>query len=384
MICLPRNPVSGWFVLLLLVCVGCAVPSWAHEPDSPDQPDHDGQRSRRQRVAELLQEYLSSPGVINLNGSAMGILQGSFGDDQDLATATGSFDLFLAARLGDHSLFFIDLESAGGEGPNAHIPTVNSLNDDAGSTGDEDGFDRLHVREVWAEIPTANHAVTFTVGKIDLTNYFDTNHLANDETSQFITGAFVNSAALATPDNSPGVRMRADRGSLAFQFAASSSDNSGDRIFDQLFAIGGVGFAHDADGAWHGNYRGYGYASGEVHGAGGYGFSLDQLFAGQVAAFFRWSHNASGLAEASGVDWAWSSGLQFDLGASETASTLGAAFGETRPFGESAESEFVGELYLRRQINEWVHLSPHLQFVDEAGAGWGRVVIVGMRTKFEF
>jgi hypothetical protein len=49
--------------------------------------------------------------------------------------------------------------------------------------------------------------VIFTPGKGDLTNYFDTNAVANDETSQFLSSGLVNSVAVTFPeDNGAGGR----------------------------------------------------------------------------------------------------------------------------------------------------------------------------------
>ena len=81
---------------------------------------------------------------------------------------------------------------------------LSSLNGDAGSTQSDDGFDRIVVNEAWTEFLFLDDIFTVTAGKIDLTNYFDNNAVANDENSQFITGALINNTAFVVPSNSPG------------------------------------------------------------------------------------------------------------------------------------------------------------------------------------
>ena len=64
--------------------------------------------------------------------------------------------------------------------------------------------------------------------------------MANDETSQFISGMFVNSLALPAPGNTPGIRLQTrfdDK--LSLQFALASKDNSGNRVFEDLFTLSG-------------------------------------------------------------------------------------------------------------------------------------------------
>ena len=147
------------------------------------------QRSRRSRLDALLEDYMQQPGIINFNGNATAILQGSVSEQENIATTTGSFDLFVATNLGAQTLLFIDLEAIGGNGPNENINSFTTLNDDAGSTRTGDGFDRMHVLEAWVEFSAFRDAAKLTAGKIDLTNYFDNNAVANDETAQFISGA---------------------------------------------------------------------------------------------------------------------------------------------------------------------------------------------------
>ena len=99
----------------------------------------------------------------------------------------------------------MDLEAIGGDGADKTIGSLSGLNDDAGSLQDGDGVDRVSVREAWLQSELFKQHVRLVAGKIDLTNYFDINNVANDETTQFITSVFVNNPVLETPENGPGI-----------------------------------------------------------------------------------------------------------------------------------------------------------------------------------
>ena len=142
-----------------------------------------------------------------------------------------------------NTILFIDLEAIGGNGPDEYAETITSLNGDAGSTQSEDGFDRIVVNEAWTEFLFLEKIFTVTAGKIDLTNYFDNNAIANDENSQFITGALINNTAFSVPSNSPGIRIRTTLLKRFYiQFAVSKAENTGSNIFSNIYKIGGIGF----------------------------------------------------------------------------------------------------------------------------------------------
>lgn len=343
------------------------------------------QRSRRIRLDALLEEYMQRPGVINFNGSASAILQGSFAERQDIATATGSFDLFLATRLGGQALFFVDLEAIGGDGPDENHDTFTTLNGDAGSTQTGDGLDRLHVLEAWMEFSAFGGATKATVGKIDLTNYFDLNAVANDETTQFYSGLFVNSAALPVPGNTPGFRLLAEwNNRLFFQVAAASGDNSGNRIFDRLFKIASAWLSIAPGSDFNGAYRVYGYLDGDFDDAAGYGVSIDQAVGEDITLFGRWNRNDNRTSRFFGIKSAWSAGGQLEILFLKRVCVIGAAFGVTQPDKNQLLNERVWEAYVHHHISDWTQISPHLQFVENAAGSGDNLLIFGLRTQFDF
>lgn len=345
----------------------------------------DDQRSRRRRLDALLEKYMKRPGVINFNGDATMILQGSFEEKENIATATGSFDLFVATRLGKQTLLFLDLEAIGGNGPNQNYETFTALNGDAGSTATGDGFDRMHVLEAWVEFSALRGAANFTVGKIDLTNYFDNNAVANDETSQFITGAFVNSAGLPVPGNTPGVRLRTDiKNQLFLQVGVVSTDNSGNRILERLFKIASTGFRLNMGRGVSGTYHVYGYLHEDANNAGGWGFSADQPTFLGIAFFGRWNKNVTELSNYWGIESAWSIGSKFETHILKQLLRVGVAYGTIKPVEKSLLKEHVTEIYVRHQLNRWTHISPHLQIVNNHAGSTENLLVLGFRTQFDF
>ena len=61
---------------------------------------------------------------------------------------------------------------------------------------------------------------------------------------------------------------------------------------------------------------------------------------------------------------------------------LGAALAWTRHDGDEA-TERLFEAYWRVRCNQWIHVSPHLQWLDPFGAG-DRFTLFGIRTQCDF
>ncbi|QII11827.1 hypothetical protein KsCSTR_24480 [Candidatus Kuenenia stuttgartiensis] len=111
---------------------------------------------------------------------------------------------------------------------------------------------------MWFETKLFGQQVSLVAGKIDLTNYFDSNAVANDETTMFITSAFVNNLALEVPHNGPGaVSIYEMENGLNFRLGLQSadSDNMGLGIGKGFYGIGEVGLHSDSLFGREGNYR---------------------------------------------------------------------------------------------------------------------------------
>ena len=352
--------------------------------EEPEDVTPEDQRSRRKRVDAMLRAISQRPGQLRFNGGLTSTLQNNVRGDDGFPTGVGSFDIFAHTAFGQHTLLFIDFEAIGGDGPNSYINAFSDPNGDSGSQHDG-GIDELNVLEAWTEFTTLDGAINVTAGKIDLTNYFDNNAYANDETSQFLSSGFVNSSALPAPANAPGIRLRTTVLNRFFiQAGFSSVYNSGDNLFSRLFRIGSVGFKVLPNTAWESNLRFYGYLHPLAENSSGGGLSFDSEIFERFKLFARYTKNSFKLAEWFGIETAWSAGVGFEQLIFEREFSIGFAYGETRPFEHSLKHERFAEFYAKHQLNQWVYLSPHVQLVQNAAGSDLNYTIVGLRTHFNY
>lgn len=342
-------------------------------------------RSRRKRVDALLQAITQQPGKLLFNGSVTSIMQFTKQQNTINSFATGSFDIFATTSFGKGTLLFVDMEAIGGDGPNQKYPTFSRLNDDAGSYQSADGIDRINVLEAWGEFKMFKKILTITVGKIDLTNYFDNNASANDETMQFISGSFVNNSSFAVPLNAPGVRLRTTfLKRFHLQLGISSQENRGADIFDELYKITSLGWTFAPESDFEANIRFYGYQVPKADFSYGWGISFDELVFGKYNIFGRYGENLDSLASYWPIKSSWSAGFRFYEKLGRAALAIGTAYGENTPYESDLKKESLTEVYIRYQLNDWVHLSPNFQFVRNARGSNQRLTVFGLRTHFNF
>ena len=341
-------------------------------------------RSRKRRVEALIEKSAGDEGL-QFNGGATSVLQGSLGEKQYYSTATASFDIYAQATLAENTIFFIDLEAVGGNGPDEYFPNTAGMNGDAGSTQNEDGTDRLTVLEVWTEMKMLNQRVAVTTGKIDMTNYFDINDVANDETTQFISGAFINSSAFAMPENSPGIRVHiCATETIYLQMGLASADNSGDRIFSELYKIAGIGCMLLPESNFVAKIKMYGYQHPLADNATGWGLNIDQQLFENYRLFARYGKNSLQMTRYWGIRSAWSAGLNIRSNLLGRTFVSGIAYGVNHSTETEPTSEQLLELYGRHQLNQKISLSMHLQHLWNESSNESETLIFGIRTHFNF
>ncbi|MEL7148455.1 MAG: hypothetical protein AAFO69_18925, partial [Bacteroidota bacterium] len=161
-------------------------------------------RTKRRALDSLFKAALAKPKQLTFTGQFLNVFHWDGKFDQSINTVVGTIDLFAISSFGKKSLVFINLQSVGGNGPSSQFPIFAGFHAGAGST-QIGGLDQFNILEAWVEYKLRN--TTITAGKIDLTNYYDPNSIANDEYSQFIGNLFVNSTSFAAPGNSPGLTV---------------------------------------------------------------------------------------------------------------------------------------------------------------------------------
>jgi len=351
--------------------------------ESEDGKIPEVQRSKRKQVDELLRAILQQPGKLQFSGVATASLQAELIKNPTYL-GTGSFDIFAFTSFGKNALLFFDLEAIGGNGPDIVIPNFSGLNADAGSTASDDGLDRLTILEAWTEFKAIRDIFTVTFGKIDLTNYFDNNLHANDETSQFLSAVFVNNPVLPVYFNSPGIRFRtAFLNRFYIQYGLAMVDVSEINLMQDHFKILETGFKLFPESGWEANFRIFGFEQPLANHSQGFGVSFDQLIANHFNLFGRYGKNQPKMADWHGIEEAWSVGLGIRQTFFNREFKIGIGWAETYRF-QYEQTEKIAEFYFSNQLNKWVFVSPHFQWLIQPEANDKRHVLAGLRLNFTY
>lgn len=343
----------------------------------------EAQFSKRKQVDAILNAILKKPGKLQFSGVATATVQSEL-KTQNSYHGVGAFDIFAFTSFGKNALLFFDFQSIGGNGPDVIIPNISGLNANSGRTTNADGIDRLTVLEAWTEFKAIRDFFSVTFGKIDLTNYFDNNLHANDETSQFITGVFVNNPVLPVTFNSPGIRFRTTfLGKIYIQYGLIMADKFDPNIMVNHFKILETGFKLFPESGWEANFRVFGFEHPFAGNEQGFGVSFDQLIANHFTIFGRYGKNQPGLAEWHGIEKAWSGGIGFKQMLFKNEYKVGIAYAETFVFNKDLP-EHILEFYFNTQINKWVFISPHFQWLRQNHESLVDHYILGMRLNFSY
>src|SRR5215831_2384987 len=249
--------------------------------------------SRREPIAEKIDAAIQDADAkkVAVNGSARGILQqvANAEEGQNQLFGTGSVDLTLLYHPMVWTTLFIDFEAIAGPGPDKKLGSLSRVNADAETLGGQD--EKLTVREGWIWLQFINNRLDFFIGKLDLTNYFDRNVFANDETTQFLNAALVNNAMLKQPLNRAGMTLRWDAGrDLGFSLGGQATHDLDEDLWSEPFVIGEIDY--HSTRLIEGNYRLWVRVTSllnpertrQMYGGG---ISIDQLLTPQLGVFVR-------------------------------------------------------------------------------------------------
>lgn len=165
---------------------------------------------RRQSIGEEIEDALATEGAsgVTVGVSTVTSVQGAVqtrGAPQPangrLFGVTQADITFLAQSAALNTSFFADVVAIGGPGPDGEIPSITLLNSQIARLSNN----RLQMREAWLRTELFNQRLGVTVGQLDLTNYFDRNAIANDDTFAFISNALVSNQALGLRNNGLGI-----------------------------------------------------------------------------------------------------------------------------------------------------------------------------------
>jgi hypothetical protein len=268
-----------------------------------------------------------------------------------------SADLFFTAGLAQYTMFFADIVGLSGSPPDAEVPHLTLLN---GYTARLVRQNELNLREAWLRTELFGQRLALSAGRLDLTNYFDQNAVANDESTQFISDALVNNQMLGLAVNGTGVAAEFDaKTGLRFKFGLQQSNTDATNLSDSIFTLSEVGYTMTPFTLPEGTYRlWFRTDNSALVTRKAAGVSLDQKLTPAVAVFARYgSQEVDG-----GRDHFYSAGVGFSTGLIvNPLDTWGVGYAHMDL--ATGESETLTEGYYNFHLTDKLRLSLHLTHV---------------------
>ncbi len=344
---------------------------------------------RRQTISEKIEEALEDAENRNVAigvDAAMGTqFAGRTRGDLDAnrrAYALASADLFFTAGIAQNTIFFADIVGLSGSPPDAEIPSLTLLN---GYTARLIRQNEINLREAWLRTELFGQRLALTAGRLDLTNYFDQNAFANDETTQFIGDALVNNQMLGLSSNGTGVAAEFDpKNGFRFKFGFQQSNNDATNLSDSLYTLSEAGYTFTPFALPEGTYRVWFRTDNTAEAAirKGVGVSFDQKLTNVVGLFARYGTQETELAPR---DDFYSVGIGFQNGLIFSPQDRWGV-GYAHMDRASGETEHLAEGYYNFHLTERLRLSFHLTHVldrpaDEPQFGY---LLPGVRFQAAF
>ncbi len=356
---------------------------------------------RRQTISEQIEAAQSgqaSRGImIGISGTTMFQtpfrLKGRNSDINGDFFGMGSMDIIFISKPALYTMFFADVEVIGGISPDDQIANISFLNSD----GVRLALNKtLNLREGWMRTELFGQNLILVVGMLDLTNYFDSNTAANDETSQFITDALVNNLLLAPPTNGGGVTLILDpKTDIKLKLGFQRGRNVKRSLTEKVFTIFEIDYLFNFFGLLpEGHYRAWYRLEGTNKENMAWGLSVDQKLTPFITSFFRFGHELTSSKFAKN-NFFYSGGLQFKtpwtfsirdswaLGFVYSDIASGINFSNLATGGIK---EYLAEAYYNLFLTENLKISFHLQYLIDSNVGTIKrsYLVPGIRTQFDF
>jgi hypothetical protein len=331
----------------------------------------------------------------NLVGAGFGNVLDSHGNTRSAnrGAGTGQVDLSFAGKPMLNTVVFVDLNSGVGPGLDALAPNTAVLNANYLSGGNTPT-----VREAWVAFRTPRKIFSLQAGVVDLSTAFDTNLIANDETSQFLTGAFVNSPLLANPANGPGLIARFDYNQFSAKIAAQNSLASATDITDSIYSIAELGMRYHFLGDGETRIWGRQQPRGSGQPDDALGLSTDHRWTPQWTTFGRYAKSSyvDGFDAGTGshmalnkYDWTASAGLELgNFALKHLKDRIGLAYGRNDLQSAYGSYEDFTEIYYKTVLTTNFSLSLHGQSVfdrvQSGGSALPNIFALGLRTQISY
>jgi hypothetical protein len=318
---------------------------------------------RRQTISEKIEEALedAESRSVSLGVDAATVTQFAGRTDSDLyanrqAYGLASADLFFTAGIAQNTIFFADIVGLSGSPPDAEIPSLTLLN---GYTARLVGQNELFLREAWLRTELFGQRLALSAGRLDLTNYFDANAIANDESTQFISDALVNNQMLGLAVNGYGLATEFDpKNGFRLKFGFQQSNTDATNLSDSFYTLSEVGYTFTPfalpEGAYRVWFRTDNTAEDDIR--KGAGLSFDQKLTAAVGLFARYGTQEVDLGDR---DHFYSAGFGLSRGlVFNPEDTWGVGWGRMEL--ASGEREDLVEGYYNMLLTQRLRLSFHL------------------------
>ena len=323
---------------------------------------------RRQTINEKIEEALEDAAnrSVRLGVDAAiatqvaGRTEGSEGTANAHAYQLASADLFFTAGLAQYTLFFADIVGLSGSPPDAEIHSLTLLN---GYTARLVRQNELNLREAWLRTELFGQRLALTAGRLDLTNYFDKNSAANDESTQFLSDALVNNQMLGLAVNGTGVAAEFDaKTGFRLKFGFQQSNTDATNLSESMYTLTEAGYTMTPFSLPEGTYRVWfrtDNTSAPIKKA--VGLSLDQKVTPNISLFGRYgSQDVDG-----GRDHYYSAGVGVQNGlVFSPLDSWGIGYAQMDRL--SGDTEKLTEGYYNFHLTDRLRLSLHLQHVLDA------------------
>jgi len=351
---------------------------------------------RRQNIAGKIEEALSGEKEksVQVGVSAATAVQAAVQTRGPAQFADGhayelsSADITFAAKVAQNTVFFADVVGITGPPIDQEVGGVALLNSFNSRLVRQNQID---LREAWVRTELFKQRFAVSAGRLDLTNYFDRNMVANDEFTQFLSDALVNNGALGLVVNGVGaVGVYDPKNGLLFKGGIQQSNLLTTNLSQSLFSLGEIDYVARPFSLPEGNYRFWGrYANAstnplidrpQAHG-GAAGVSIDQKITDHFTVFGRYGYGRVDLGR-----------MNFSSGGFQVQKRFVVNPGDTWAFGYAKSniptfgSQNLVEGYYNFRLSERLRLSFHLAHDVERLAGAKPVgyFVPGMRFQVAF
>ena len=389
---------------------------------------------RREPVADKIDSAIASAEAsrLALGMSMVGIFQNQVGMGPNTSSvnfsgttvtsgnrsaAQGSVDITLEGKPMLNTTMFVDLEGAVGSGIDSLSAAgvalnAHSVNTQALPEGGGVPLTTFFLREAWFEVQTPGRMWALQAGQIDLAKNFDENFYANDETSQFLSGDFVNNPVLENPSNPAQAKAYNALGGVlsldtfhgyVAKFGAENSTTNPVNPTDTLFLVGELQDSYNLlgqDGILRVWARQKPRGDGQPQQA--LGFSWNQRLGNRLGVFARYGKSSYAENGVTGqadnlYDYAASGGLELgNFIPARLKDRMGLAVG--RVAYQDGSREENGEAYYKMLLTSNFNVSLHYQAVfsrlrtsgpdgqalEAAGAVQQPIHVLGLRTQMNY